>query len=175
MLKKIGIAVVVAIAVILLWAATQPGTFRIQRTAVINAKAEKVFAQINDFHKWGAWSPWEKIDPSMKRDFSGPVSGVGSVYAWEGNGRIGSGRMEITESVPGSKVGINLDFLKPFEAHNRAEFTIEPQGRSVQVTWAMSGPVPYFAKIIHLFFNMDKMVGGQFETGLSNLKAAAEK
>jgi uncharacterized protein YndB with AHSA1/START domain len=174
MLKLILIVIVVAVVVALVIAATRPDTFRIERTASIKAPAERVFALINDFHRWGVWSPWEQIDPALKRSFSGPSSGKGAMYAWEGNNKVGSGSMEITEASPPGKIVIKLDFIKPFEGHNIAEFTLVPGGDSTSVTWAMYGPVPYMAKIMQMFFSMDRMVGGQFEQGLANLRAAAE-
>ena len=175
MFKTIAIVVVVLLAAILIFAATTPDTFRVQRATSIKAPPEKIFPLINDLHGWDAWSPWEKMDPAMKRTFSGAASGKGAVYEWEGNHEVGKGRMEITESSPPSKVGIKLDFIKPFEAHNIAEFTLEAQGDFTNVTWAMHGPNPYIAKVIHIFFSMDSMVGKQFEAGLANLKTIAEK
>ncbi len=175
MLKTIAIVAAVLLAAVLLFAATKPDTFRVQRAASIKAPPEKVFALINDFNRWGAWSPWERKDPAMKRSFGATTSGKGAVYAWEGNKDVGQGRMEIAESVPPSKVAINLDFVKPFEAHNLVEFTLEPKGDATNVTWAMRGDTPYFAKIIHVFINVDSMVGKDFESGLANLRAAAEK
>src|SRR5206468_3186084 len=148
--------------------------FRIERGTTIKAPPEKIFALINDFHNWGSWSPWEKMDPTMKRTHSGPPSGLGAVYEWEGNKKVGKGRMEIVESSSPSKTVIKLDFFKPFEAHNTAEFTLEPQGDSTNVTWAMHGRQPYMLKVMCLFMDMDKMVGKDFETGLANMKAAAE-
>jgi hypothetical protein len=175
MLKTIGIIVVVALAAVLVSAAFQPDTFRVQRATTIDAPAEKIFGHISDFHRWGSWSPWEKMDPAMKRSYSGADSGAGAVYEWQGNSKVGQGRMEITEAPAPSKVAIKLDFLKPFEAHNVATFTLEPQGGATKVTWAMDGPTPYPAKVMHLFFNMDRMVGKDFETGLANLKTIAER
>jgi len=175
MIKTIAIVIAALIAGVLIFAATKPDTFRVQRSASIKAPPEKVFALINDFKRWDAWSPWEKKDPAMKRTFGAATSGKGAVYAWEGNSDVGKGRMEIAESSPPSKVAIKLDFLMPFEAHNLVEFTLEPKGDSTNVTWAMQGDTPYFAKIIHVFINMDKMVGNDFEAGLANLKAVSEK
>ena len=175
MLKKIALVLVVLIAAVLIFAATKPDIFRVQRAAAIKAPPDKIFPLINDFRQWGAWSPWEKKDPAMKRTFGAVTSGKGATYAWEGNKDVGSGSMEITESVAPSKVGLKLDFLKPFEAHNTVEFTLAPAGDVTNVTWAMQGPTPYFAKIIHVFMDMDSMVGKDFEAGLANLKAAAEK
>ncbi len=175
MLKTIAIVVVVLIAGVLLFAATKPDTFRVERSASIKAPPEKIFAILNDFKQWGAWSPWEKKDPAMKRNFGATTSGKGATYGWEGNKDVGTGSMTITESTPFSKLAINLDFLKPFEAHNVAEFTLTAQGDTTLVTWAMHGPANYMTKIIHVFMNMDKMVGPDFEAGLANLKAVAEK
>ena len=175
MFKTLVLLVLAAVAGVLIYAATKPDTFRVQRTVSIKAPPEKIFPLLNDYHNWPSWSPYEKMDPAMKRTYSGPASGKGSIYEWEGNGNIGKGRMEILESTPPSKLGIKLDFFKPFEAHNTAEFQLEPKGDHTDVTWAMFGPLPYTAKVMHTFFNMDKMVGGQFAEGLANLKAAAEK
>ncbi len=174
MIKKIAIAVVVLLAALLIYAATQPDTFRIQRATSIKAPPERIFAVLNDFLRWDAWSPWEKKDPAMKRTFSAVTSGKGAVYAWEGNRDVGQGRMEIAESVAPSKVAIKLDFVKPFETHNIVEFTLEPKGDSTNVTWTMNGPMPYVSKLITVFVNMDSMVGKDFETGLANLKAISE-
>ncbi len=175
MFKKIAIVVVLLIAAILVFAATKPDTFRVQRAASIKAPPEKIFALLNDFQRWDAWSPWEKKDPAMKRTFSVVTTGKGAQYAWQGNKEVGEGRMEIAESVPPSKVVIKLDFAKPFEAHNTVEFTLEPKGDATNITWAMRGDTPYFAKIIHVFIDLDSMVGKDFEAGLANLKTLAEK
>ena len=174
MVKTIATIVVVLIVALLVYAATKPDTFRVQRSVSINAPAEKIFPFINDFRNWVDWSPWEKMEPELKRSFGGAASGQGSVYEWEGQ-KVGKGRMEIAKISPPTNILINLDFLKPFEAHNIAEFTLEPKGNSTTVTWAMYGPNPYIAKVIHIFFSMDSMVGEQFETGLANLRTIAEK
>jgi uncharacterized protein YndB with AHSA1/START domain len=174
MLKTIAIVVVLIVA-ILIYAATMPDTFRVQRSASIKAPPEKIFPLINDLHGWGSWSPWEKKDPEMKRTYRGAAQGKGAVYEWDGNNQVGKGRMEITEASPPSRVAIKLDFIKPFEAHNMAEFTLDAQGDSTKVTWAMHGPNSYIAKAMHIFFSMDSMVGEDFETGLANLKAVTEK
>ncbi|WP_076591226.1 SRPBCC family protein [Herminiimonas arsenitoxidans] len=175
MFKILAIVVVVILAAILIFAATKPDTFRVERTTTIKAAPEKVFALINDLHSWTTWSPYEKKDPDMKRTHSGAASGKGAIYEWDGNKNVGKGRMEITESSPPSRIVIKLDFLSPFEAHNTAEFTLQPQGDSTQVTWAMYGPANYMSKLMSVFFSMDKMVGDDFAIGLANLKAAAEK
>jgi uncharacterized protein YndB with AHSA1/START domain len=175
MFKKIAIVVVVLVAALLAFAATKPDTFRVERSATIKAPPEKIFPLLNDFQRWETWSPWEKKDPAMKRTFSVVSGGKGAVYSWEGNKEVGQGRMEISDSVPPSRLAIKLDFLKPFEAHNMVEFTLAPQGDATSVTWAMQGPSPYFMKIMHVFLDMDSMVGKDFEAGLANLKAVAEK
>jgi uncharacterized protein YndB with AHSA1/START domain len=175
----VAIVLVVAVIAVLALAATKPDTFRVQRSASIKAPAEKIFPLINDYKQWAKWSPYETKDPAMKRTFSGAPAGKGAIYAWEGDKNVGSGRMEIVDVSPPSKVTIKLDFIKPFEAHNTAEFTLEPQGDatnvSTNVTWAMHGPTPFFGKILHLFLDMDRMVGTDFAAGLANMKALAEK
>ena len=175
MLKIVAIVIVVAIAGVLLFAATRPDTFQVQRTATIQAPPEKIFPLINDFNRWNAWSPWEKKDPGMKRSFGTVTAGKGAVYAWDGNKDVGQGSMEITESAAPSRLAIRLSFVKPFEAHNNVEFSLAPRGAATQVTWTMHGPVPYISKIIHMFVDIDRMVGGDFEAGLASLKAIAEK
>jgi carbon monoxide dehydrogenase subunit G len=175
MIKAIGIIVVLLIAAVLAFAATKPDSFRVQRAASIKAPPEKIFPFIDDLRNFGAWSPYEKKDPAMKRSFSGPASGKGAVYEWDGDKNVGQGRMEIADTAPPSKVTIKLDFVRPFEAHNLVEFTLAPKGDATDVTWAMQGPTPYVAKLMHVFFDMDSMVGKDFEAGLANLKSLAEK
>lgn len=175
MLKWIALVVVLAVAVVLVLAANRPGTFRVERSLRIQAPPEKVQGYIEDFHQWRQWSPFEALDPDMRRTFAGAAKGRGAVYAWEGNSKAGAGRMEIVESDPGSRTTIALDFLKPFKASNTAEFTLVPREGGTEVTWAMFGPVPFVAKIMHLFINVDRMVGKDFEAGLANLEALAEK
>jgi len=174
MIKIALIAVAVLVAGILAFAATRPDSFRIERSASIKAPPDKVFAQINDFHRWTAWSPWEKLDPQLKRAYTGAESGKGAAYAWEGNRNVGSGRMEITDSTQASKIVIKLDFISPFEGHNIAEFTLQPDAQGTTVTWAMFGPSPYISKLMGVFFSMDSMIGGYFEQGLASLKAISE-
>jgi len=174
MFKAMVIMLLVALGALLLYVTTKPDTFRIQRSATIKAPPEKIFPLINDFHRWVSWSPYEKKDPTMKRTYSGAADGKDSVYEWDGDQNVGQGRMEIIESTPPSKIAIKLDFMKPFEAHNIAEFTLHRGAETTNVTWAMQGPLSYAAKIIHLFFDMDRMVGKDFEAGLANLKALAE-
>lgn len=175
MLSTIVIGVVVLLVAFLGFAATRPDTFRVQRAMTINAPPEKIFALINDLHRWGSWSPYEKKDPTMKRTHSGAANGKGAVYEWEGNRDIGTGRMEITDTSPPSRVSIKLDFIKPFEAHNNVEFTLEPNGHSTNVTWALHGAASYTSKVMSVVFNMDRMVGKDFEAGLADLKAVAER
>jgi len=175
MLRKIAITIGILLLSLLAFAATRPNEFRVERATTINAPPDRVYALVNDFRQWNAWSPWEKLDPTMRRTLSGADSGVGAVYAWEGNKKVGKGRMEIVEASP-SKVAIKLDFLDPFEAHNMAAFTMDTSGSAAtHVTWTMYGPQPYMSKLMGIFFSMDKMIGKDFETGLANLKALAER
>ena len=166
---------VLAIAVILILAATKPDRFSVQRATTVRAPAEKIFPLINDFRRWGSWSPYEHKDPVMKRSFSGAASGKGAVYAWDGNKNVGSGRMEILDATAPAKIVIKLDFFTPFEGHNTAEFTMLPQGDGTNLTWLMHGPAPFMAKIMHVFMNIDRMVGKDFEIGLANLKRLTEQ
>lgn len=169
------VLLVVLIAAVLIFAASKPDIFRVQRLASIKAPPGKIFALINDFRSWPAWSPYEKKDPAMKKTYSGAASGKGAVYEWEGDKNVGKGRIEIADASPPSKVTLKLDMIKPFAAHNIVEFTLEPIGDSTNVTWAMNGHTPYIAKVMHVFVDMDRMVGKDFEAGLANLKAVAEK
>lgn len=175
MFKKIAIVVAVAIAAVLIYAAIQPDTFRIERSTNIKASPEAIFPYLNDFQKAAAWSPYEKKDPAMKRTFSGAASGKGSVYDFAGNGEVGAGRIEIVESQPPEKVTLLLSMHEPFEGRNTIEYILEPKGEATQVTWAMHGEAPYVNRLICLFMNMDKMVGRDFETGLASLKTLIEK
>jgi hypothetical protein len=165
---------VLGMIVLLIVASTKPDEFRIQRSAKIQAPPERIFPHINDFRSWTSWSPWEKMDPNLKRTYSGPESGIGSVYEWEGNKKVGQGRMEIAQAAPPSKVTIKLDFIKPFAANNIAEFTLEPVGDSTNLTWAMLGKQPFMFKVMKVFIDMDKIIGKDFEAGLANLKAVSE-
>lgn len=152
-----------------------PASFIVKRSLDIGAPADRLFPHVADFNAWPAWSPYEKRDPAMKRRFSGKPSGVGAVYEWDGNRNVGQGRMEILESMPPSKLRIDLQFIKPFKAHNVAEFTFDPHGRNTTVTWLMHGPTTFMSRVMGLFINMDKMIGKDFEAGLQNLRAIAEK
>ena len=175
MFMKIAVIVSVLIAGILVYAATRPDTFRVERSAIINSPPEKIFPLINSFRLWEAWSPWEKIDPAIQRSYSGADSGKGAVYAWQGNRDIGQGRMEILESTPSSKVVIKIDFTQPMEAHNTIEFRLEGQGGSTKVTQAMYGPSSFLSKLVGLFISMDKMIGQKFDEGLAGMKSIVEK
>jgi polyketide cyclase/dehydrase/lipid transport protein len=174
-LAIVAIIIVVAVAAVLVLAATKPDTFQVRRSACIKAPPEKIYALINDLRGWGGWSPWEKKDPAMQRTLSSNTSGKGATYAWSGNKDVGKGQMEIVDAAAPSKLVIKLDFLAPFEAHNTAEFNLQGKGDATDVTWAMYGPSPFISKLMGVFFNMDKMIGADFEAGLANLKAAAER
>ena len=167
--------VIVLIGGLLIYAATRPDEFRVERSMAISAPPDRVFSSINDFHLWTGWSSWEKIDPELKRSYSGAASGRGAIYEWEGNNKAGKGRMEITETSSPSRVLIKLDFEKPFKANNMVEFVLESAGDSTKVTWSMTGRSPFMMKVMGILMNMDRMVGGDFEKGLANLKALAEK
>jgi carbon monoxide dehydrogenase subunit G len=177
MLRIMGIlvaVVVVGIAGVLAFATTKPDTFRVERNASINAPPDKIFPFVNNLRAFALWSPYEKKDPGMQRTYSGAPLGKGAVYEWDGDKNVGSGRLAIADSSPPSKVTMHLEMLRPLETHN-VEFTLEPKGESTNVTWAMNGRVPYVAKILHVFINVDRMVGQDFEAGLASLKAVAEK
>ena len=165
-------AIVIVFAVIVV---TQPSEFRVARSATIAAPAPAVFAQVNDFRKWGAWSPYDKLDPAMRRTYEGPAAGTGASYAWAGNADAGEGRATITESRPNELVRIRLDFVKPFASTAIAQFAFKPDGERTTVEWSLAGKNNFVAKAVHLFLNMDRMVGGQFEDGLAQLKSVAEK
>lgn len=164
-----------AIGGVLLYAAAQPDVFHVRRTATIMAPPEKIFPLISDFRSWIAWSPYEKKDPAMKRTYGATTVGKGATYAWDGDRNVGAGSMEIMDAPAPSRVTIKLDFRRPFEAHNVADFTLQPVEGGTSVSWSMSGPTPFFGKILHAFIDMDKMVGRDFEAGLASLKAIAEK
>ena len=168
----IGFAVIVVAFVGIV--AVQPSEFRVARAATISAPASAVFAQVNDFHNWEAWSPWAKLDPAMEQTFEGSPAGTGAVYAWSGNKQVGEGRTTITESRPGELIRIKLEFVKPFTATNTTEFTFKPEGNQTLVTWSMSGKNNFMSKAVGLFMNCEKMVGGQFEQGLAQMKSVVE-
>ena len=171
----VAIVLAIAIAIVLIIAASKPDTFSVQRATTVRAPAEKIFALINDFHRWGTWSPYEARDPAMKRSYSGSASGVGAVYGWDGNNNVGAGRMEILDASAPAKIVIKLDFFRPFEGHNTAEFTMLPQGDATNVTWVMHGPASLMSKLMQVFMNLDRMIGKDFEVGLASLKQLTEK
>src|SRR6202035_2942466 len=159
----VAVVLAIAIAIVLILAATKPDTFSVRRETSVKAPPERIFPLINDFHQWGTWSPYENKDPAMKRSYSGAASGKGAVYAWDGNKNVGSGRMEILDTSAPAKIVIKLDFFKPFEGHNTAEFTMLPQGDATNVTtnvtWLMHGPTPFMSKVMQVFINLDNMIG----------------
>ncbi len=162
------------IALLILTIAFQPPTFRISRRTTIAAPPATVFGLINDFHEWAHWSPWAKLDPHMKLTFDGPPNGVGSIYHWVGDKKVGEGRMTLTENGAAEFVRIRLEFIKPFQAVNTTEFRLQPEGPQTAVTWTMDGTHNFFSKAFALFMNMDRKVGGDFEKGLAQMKAVAE-
>ena len=172
-LKIVLIVLALAAAGILAAAATRPDVFRVERAATIQAPPERIAAVLSDFHAWKAWSPWERMDPQMKRTYGGAEKGKGATYAWQGE-QVGEGRMQITEATA-QRVALDLDFFKPFPARNKVEFALQPKQGGTEVRWSMVGGVPFLAKIVHVFVDMDKMVGGQMEAGLANLKSVTEK
>jgi K+-transporting ATPase KdpF subunit len=171
----IAIVLAVGIAAVLVFALTKPDTFRVERSLAVNAPADAIYRQVADFHRWTGWSPYEDRDPAMKRTFGGTAQGTGATYAWDGNNNVGAGYMEILQANAPSKLRIKLDFERPFEGHNTAEFTFVPQGDATLVTWAMYGPAPFLSKLMQVFINMDSMIGKDFEAGLAGLKKLTEK
>ncbi|RSZ57934.1 SRPBCC family protein [Massilia atriviolacea] len=174
MIKKIALVLVLFFIGILGMAAMQPDSFSVSRSLAIKAPPEKILGLVGDFRQWQSWSPWERLDPAMQRVHSGAPSGKGALYAWSGNDDVGAGKMEITELTPPSKVVIKLDFIKPFESSNITEFTLAPRDGQTEVSWTMSGPMPFISKIMSVFISMDRLIGKDFEKGLANLKAVAE-
>jgi hypothetical protein len=175
MLKLIFILIVVVIAVIFILAALKPKTFRVMRSAFIPTTPDNVFTQINDLHNWDAWSAWSKKDLGMAKTYSGSTSGKGAVYEWSGNKNVGSGRMEIIESIAPTLIVIKLDFFTPFEGHNKSSFALQVVPEGTKVVWVMDGPVAFIPKIFSLFVDMDKMIGKDFEEGLDGLKSVSCK
>jgi hypothetical protein len=170
----VGGVIVVLLGSLVALVAAQPKRFCITRSAAMSAPPSDVFAHVNDFHNWRAWSPWERLDPNLERTYEGPAAGVGAKYAWRGNKKVGEGRMTITESQPGELVRIKLEFLKPFQATNTAEFMFHPEGDGTNMTWSMIGERNFMFKAMGLVMNMDKMIGADFERGLANLQAVVE-
>ena len=174
MFTRIIIALAVIVVVLIVIVALQPADFRVTRSATMSAPAPAVFVQVNDFHKWEAWNPWGKIDPAMKQGYEGAPAGTSAIYTWIGNKEVGEGRMTIIESRPSELIRIKMEFFKPFAGISTAEFTFKPDGNQSAVTWSMSGENNFMAKAIHLFMNMDRMIGGQFEKGLASMKSIVE-
>jgi len=174
MWKRIVLVLAVLLAVLLVVIATRPSTYRVERSATAAAPAEVVYAQIADFHRWAAWSPWEKLDPGMKRTFDGAAVGEGAGYSWSGNDKVGEGRMTVTAARPGEQVVIRLEFLKPWASTSTTSFRLAPDGGGTRVTWSMEGHNDLMGKAATLFMDMDKMIGADFERGLAQLAAAAE-
>lgn len=175
MIRKALIGVSIALAGVGMALAVQPPTFHVERSIVVKAPAENAYALVNDLHQWRAWSPFEEKDPNLTRTYSGARSGAGAVYGWSGNGQIGEGKMTIERSEPAKLIGIELEFIKPFRATNTATFTFTPMNGETKVTWAMDGENTLIGKVAHLFFDMDKALGSEFEHGLEKLKANAER
>ena len=174
MLRKVLIILGLLVALFAIIAALQPAHFKVERSLTIAAPDSVIFAQVNDLHNWNAWSPWAKLDPAMKETYEGAAAGAGASYSWAGNSKVGEGRMTILESTPSSLVRIQLQFLKPFAATDTSEFSFTPAGKGTTVRWAMTGDNNFMAKAIGLFASMDKMVGKDFEMGLSQLKTVTE-
>ena len=174
MLKTILLVVAALVAALLIYGAFKPDNFRLSRSTTIAAPPDKVFALINDLRQFNTWNPFAKMEPTVVLTYDSVAAGVGGAYNWQGD-KSGAGRMQITESVPAQRVTAKLDFTKPFEAHNQVDFTVQAQGNGSTVTWAMHGPMPYLNRLMTIFFDMDKTVGKDFESGLANLKALAEK
>ena len=174
MVMYILIALAAIVVLFVAVVAMQPSEFRIVRSGTIAAPASDVFAQVNDFHNWMAWSPWEKLDPALQRTHDGAPAGAGAIYSWSGNNKVGEGTMTLTESRPNELIRIKLEFRRPFKATNTSEFTFKPDGNQTVVTWSMSGRNNFMSKAFCLFMNMDKLVGGDFEKGLANMKSVVE-
>ncbi len=176
MIKQLLFVIMVICVVLAIAASRRPDSFRVERSTIIKAPVEKVFALINDFRHFNAWSPWEQLDPNMSRTITGAPSGKGAVYEWRGNLKAGAGRMEIIESHPSTQILMRLDFLKPIRSTNTAEYLFATQPDSTtKVTWSMYGPSPFASKVMQVFLSMDDMLGKDFEKGLAQMKVAAEK
>lgn len=174
MIKKILIGLAVAVIALVGIISIQPDTLVVQRSATIQAPADIVFAKVNDFHQWGTWSPWEKLDPNMKRTFTGANAGLDAMYEWVGNDQVGKGRMTIQESKPNELVRIRLEFLEPWPQTSTTLFTFAPAGEGITATWKMEGKHNFISKAMCLVMDMDKMIGKDFEEGLANMKKGAE-
>ena len=174
MIINILIALAIIVALFITVVALRPADFRIARSTTISAPPEAAFAQVNDLHRWQEMSPYAKVDPEAKYTFGGPRTGIGATLAWTGNSKVGAGRLTIIESRPNELVRMKLEFLKPFQATNTAEFAFQREADQTKATWSMFGTSKFMCKAMGLFMNMDKMCGSQFEEGLANMKAIAE-
>ena len=174
MLEYILLALAGVVVLFILVVSLQPSEFRVARSATVSALPSKVFAQVNDFHNWDTWSPWAKIDPTMKQVYEGAAAGTGAVYTWVGNSKVGEGTMTLLESRPNDLIRIRLEFRRPFKATNAAEFDFKPDGNRTVVTWSMTGRKNFVFKAVGLFMSMDKMLGGEFEKGLAKMKEVVE-
>jgi hypothetical protein len=174
MFKKILIVLAGLIAAFLIVVALQPSGYAIARSKTMAAAPAVVFAQVNDLHKWEAWSPWAKLDPAAKNTFEGPQEGTGAVMRWAGNDKVGEGSMTIIESKPAELVRIRLDFIKPMAGTSESQLSFAKDGDGTTVTWTMTGKNDFVGKAICLFMNMDRMLGSQFDQGLTNLKGVVE-
>lgn len=175
MIKTIALLLVLAIGALLLYAASRPKVMAVQRSALIQAPAEKIHPLINDLHRFNTWNPYEKKDPAIKGSYRGPASGPGAGYDFEGNKDVGKGSIQITGAVVPASVTMELHMIEPMEGRNTIAFTLAPRGEATEVTWAMHGPSPFIARLAGVFFDMDRMIGRDFEAGLANLKSVAEK
>ena len=173
-MRNIVRIILIVLVLFVVFVQTRPNSYRVERSARMGASSEAVFAQINDFHNWPAWSPWGKLDPAMKTTFEGPASGVGALYSWTGNNKVGEGSMKITGSTPSSQVVMDLEFLKPFKDSSITTFSLAQEGDGTRVSWAVEGHMNFMSKAMCVFTSMDKMLGGDFERGLVSLKGVAE-
>lgn len=171
----LSVLLLLAVAIVLILAARKPDVFGVQRSATIDAPADRIFPLINDLRAHERWSPFDKPDPATRKTYTGAATGTGSVYTWDGSGQAGSGRIAITGSSANSRILMQLDMLKPFKASNVVRFDLEPVDGGTLVTWSMQGKTPHLAKVVHVFMDMDRVVGGQFEAGLANLKSITEQ
>jgi hypothetical protein len=174
LLKRILFVFLALIAVLLVVIAIQPSDFRVSRSATMAAPPAAIFEQVNDLHKWDAWSPWAKLDPNAKNSFEGPSTGEGSILRWDGNSDVGAGSMTILESEPNERVRIKLDFIRPFEGTSDVEFMLKPEGDQTAVTWSMAGKNNFIAKAISLVMDCEKMIGDSYDQGLANIKKIVE-
>lgn len=173
MLKKLFLSVLVVVIALLLWAAVRPDTYTVSRSALVQAPPERVFALLADFRQWPKWSPWAKLDPDMQQFFDGPARGPGAAYSWQGDDKVGKGRMTILRETPPHQLQIKLDFLEPYPTTSTSTFVLVPEGDATRVTWTVDGPAPYVLRLVGIFFDMEKAMGGDFERGLANLQQAA--